>query len=101
MIQRAVTSVIGVALGIFVTFGVPSRYLAAVVLLVIVGAVYYWLKLRPQQGGVQDNEGMAGEDDFADWYAQPMMTRRTRWNHPQTVPRIMPDPILINRTVRH
>ena len=35
MIQRAVTSVIGVALGIFATFGVPSRYLAAVVLLVI------------------------------------------------------------------
>ena len=76
MIQRAVTSVIGVALGIFATFGVPSRYLAAVVLLVIglviVAAVYYWLKLRPQQGGVQDNEGVASEDDFADWYAQPM-----------------------------
>ena len=74
MIQRAVTSVIGVALGIFATFGVPSRYLAVVVLLVIglviVAAAYYWLKLRPQQGG--GSEGVASEDDFADWYAQPM-----------------------------
>ena len=39
--------------------------------LVIVGAAYYWLKLRPQQGGVQANEDVASEDDFADWYNQP------------------------------
>ena len=58
-------------------FGVPTRYLAAVVLLVIglVGGCRLRpttrLKLRPQQGGVQANEDVASEDDFADWYNQP------------------------------
>ena len=31
----------------------------------------------------------------------PMMLRWTQGNHPRTVPRIIPDPIPINRTVRH